>query len=78
MLVAPSQFLESQNLYEGPEEAERREAALVEIGEIVKGWVRGVYAAKGFPPSFCEDVNAAVFTFGSYRLGVHGPGEKLP
>lgn len=68
------QFLQEEHLYEEADEAETREHVLGRLDHIVKSWVRSVHAAEGYNASLCEEVNAKIFTFGSYRLGVHGPG----
>lgn len=41
---------------------------------LPQDWIRGVAARRGHPS---EDANAKIFTFGSYRLGVHGPGADI-
>lgn len=76
MLASRLQYLQEVNLYESAAEAENREHVLGQLDRIVKDWVKAVHAAEGYAQSLCEEVNGKIFTFGSYRLGVHGPGEE--
>ncbi len=41
---------------------------------VVKDWVKRVARACGLAESTVQEANAKIFTFGSYRLGVHAPG----
>ncbi|XP_066321556.1 nuclear poly(A) polymerase 4-like isoform X2 [Miscanthus floridulus] len=66
-------FLVEAGLYEGKEESAKREDVLSEIGQIVKEWVKQLTSKKGYAEQLVEQANAVLFTFGSYRLGVHGP-----
>ncbi|GAX76367.1 hypothetical protein CEUSTIGMA_g3813.t1 [Chlamydomonas eustigma] len=70
-------FLREKGLYEDFNEAQNREHVLGMLDRIVKSWVHSVLEALGYSSSICEDVNAKIFTFGSYRLGVHGPGADI-
>ncbi|TVU33152.1 hypothetical protein EJB05_24938 [Eragrostis curvula] len=70
-------FLVDEGLYEGKEESAKREEVLCELGQIVKEWVKQLTSKKGYAEQLVEQANAVLFTFGSYRLGVHGPGADI-
>ncbi|CAN1836831.1 Nuclear poly(A) polymerase 4 [Linum perenne] len=70
-------FLVDSGLYETKEEAAKREMVLDRIRQIVKNWVKQLTRLKGYTDQTVEDANAVIFTFGSYRLGVHGPGADI-
>ncbi|XP_010526162.1 PREDICTED: nuclear poly(A) polymerase 4-like isoform X2 [Tarenaya hassleriana] len=64
-------------LYESKEETQRREEVLGRIDQIVKCWVKQLTRQRGYTDQMVEDANAVIFTFGSYHLGVHGPGADI-
>ncbi|KAL0557776.1 hypothetical protein IC582_006327 [Cucumis melo] len=70
-------FLVDSGLYESKEEAAKREEVLGRIDQIVKNWVKQLTLLRGYTEQMVEDANAVIFTFGSYRLGVHGPGSDI-
>ncbi|KAH0646652.1 hypothetical protein KY284_034536 [Solanum tuberosum] len=70
-------FLKESELYESEEETARREEVLHQIDQIVKSWVKQLTRQRGYTDQMVEDANAMIFTFGSYRLGVHGPGADI-
>ncbi|XP_052875543.1 nuclear poly(A) polymerase 4-like isoform X2 [Gossypium arboreum] len=70
-------FLVQAGLYESKEEASKREEVLGQIQEIVTNWVKQLTRLRGYTDQMVEDAKALIFTFGSYRLGVHGPGSDI-
>ncbi|KAI5422809.1 nuclear poly(A) polymerase 4 isoform X1 [Lathyrus oleraceus] len=70
-------FLADSGLYEGNEEASKRVEVLQRLEQIVKNWVKQLTRLKGYTDQMVQDANALIVTFGSYRLGVHGPGADL-
>ncbi|KAI3455496.1 hypothetical protein Pfo_012159 [Paulownia fortunei] len=70
-------FLVDTGLHESAEEAAKREEVLDRLKQIVKDWVKELTRLRGYTDQMVEDANAVIFTFGSYRLGVHGPGADI-
>lgn len=66
------QYLWASGLYESLDEAILREEVLGLFYQLVQLWVKSVCRKKNLN---VEDARAHVYTFGSYRLGVHGPGK---
>ncbi|KAG8661569.1 hypothetical protein MANES_01G015800v8 [Manihot esculenta] len=70
-------FLQDVGLYESREEAVSREEVLGRLDQIVKNWVKAISRSKCLNEQLVQEANAKIFTFGSYRLGVHGPGADI-
>ncbi|KAL6955755.1 Nuclear poly(A) polymerase 4 [Sarracenia purpurea var. burkii] len=80
-LVGPTEadFQRNAELEKCNEDAAKREAVLGRIDEVVKCWVKQLTRQRGYIDidQMVEDANAVIFTFGSYRLGVLGPGADM-
>lgn len=70
------QFLHEVGLYESNDESLLREDVLSKLDALVKEWSRRVADHLGLADSV-GDGGARIYTFGSYRLGVHGPGADI-
>ncbi|WKY13861.1 hypothetical protein Q1695_004589 [Nippostrongylus brasiliensis] len=68
--------LKNFNLFETDEEMHARIEVLRKLNSLVKNWVRKVSESK-LPAEMCENVGGKLFTFGSYRLGVHTRGADI-
>ncbi|WOG82933.1 hypothetical protein DCAR_0102104 [Daucus carota subsp. sativus] len=70
-------FLITSGVYESLEETERREEVLAQIRQIAKDCVKQVTSEKGYSSKWVKNANVVIFPYGSYRLGVHGPGADI-
>ncbi|GLB34180.1 putative polymerase pla1 [Lyophyllum shimeji] len=69
--------LRQQNVFESEEESRTREIVLGRVAALVKKFVRTVSLARGLSEAAANAAGGKIFTFGSYRLGVHGPGADI-
>ncbi|KAJ6560277.1 polymerase [Mycena capillaripes] len=69
--------LRRQNTFESDEESRRREIVLGRVAALVKKFVCTVSMARGLSEAAATAAGGKIFTFGSYRLGVHGPGSDI-
>uniref|UniRef100_A0A2K6NQI3 Poly(A) polymerase n=1 Tax=Rhinopithecus roxellana TaxID=61622 RepID=A0A2K6NQI3_RHIRO len=65
-------------VFEEEEELQRRILILGKLNNLVKEWIREISESKNLPQSVIENVGGKIFTFGSYRLGVHTKGNVAP
>ncbi|KAF2087038.1 Poly(A) polymerase [Saccharata proteae CBS 121410] len=69
--------LRSQNTYESAEETEKRAVALGTLQKAAEEFVRHVGSVKGLAPSIVANAGGKIFTAGSYKIGVFGPGSDI-
>ncbi|KAJ3047144.1 polynucleotide adenylyltransferase [Rhizophlyctis rosea] len=70
-------LLRAKGQYESEEESRKREVVLGQVNVIFKEFVRRVAIRKGIDEIVAQEVGGKIFTFGSFRLGVHGRGSDL-
>uniref|UniRef100_A0A3Q3AZZ0 polynucleotide adenylyltransferase n=1 Tax=Kryptolebias marmoratus TaxID=37003 RepID=A0A3Q3AZZ0_KRYMA len=64
-------------VFEDEEELNHRLAVLGKLNNFVKEWIAEISELKNLPPSAIGCVGGKIFTFGSYRLGVHTKGADI-
>ncbi|XP_012494585.1 PREDICTED: poly(A) polymerase beta [Propithecus coquereli] len=64
-------------VFEEEEELQRRILILEKLNNLVKEWIREISESKSLPQAVVENVGGKIFTFGSYRLGVHTKGADI-
>ncbi|KAI9263396.1 Poly(A) polymerase central domain-containing protein [Phascolomyces articulosus] len=69
--------LHDHGLFESEQEAQKRVVVLGKLNKLVKEFVYKVSKMKGHPDSLAKAAGGKIFTFGSYRLGVHGAGADI-
>jgi len=68
--------LKRENNYEAHEETKKRIATLHLLNRVTQEFVREVSRKQRLLPSQIEQFGGKIFHYGSYRLGVFGPGMK--
>jgi len=69
--------LRSFNLFETDNEITLRHEVLRDVNNLSQKWVRELSLEKRMPAELANNCKAKIFTFGSYRLGVHNRGADI-
>jgi len=69
--------LRARELYETEERSRRREEVLGRINDMVQKWAYDCSIKEGLPEEIAAQQHVKIYTFGSYRLGVHGPTSDI-
>ncbi|XP_046676450.1 poly(A) polymerase type 3 [Homalodisca vitripennis] len=65
------------NVCESDQELNHRMEILCKLNTLVKEWIKEVSISKNMPDSVADQVGGKIYTFGSYRLGVHHKGADI-
>ncbi|KAH8698936.1 poly(A) polymerase Pap [Talaromyces proteolyticus] len=69
--------LKAQNNFELPAETEKRKQSLQLMQRVTVEFIKVVSRRKGLSQAAIDASGGKVFTYGSYRLGVYGPGSDI-
>lgn len=69
--------LRSFNLFENEEELQLRCKVLSDVNRLSQKWIKKLSLEKKMPAELANNCQAKIFTFGSYRLGVHNRGADI-
>ena len=69
--------LKKQNNYEHIDDTKKRQETLQLLFKITIEFVRQVSLKRGYPESQVSQFGGKIFAYGSYRLGVFGPGSDI-
>ena len=80
--ILETQYIENilrndYNLFESEEESKLREEILNSLGTCVKNAVYKMAIELNYPEDSALEAGGKIFTFGSYRLGIVGPGDDI-
>ncbi|KAM6956176.1 poly(A) polymerase gamma-like [Aplochiton taeniatus] len=64
-------------VFEDEDELNHRLAVLGKLNAFIKEWIAEISETKNLPVSAVTNVGGKIFTFGSYRLGVHTKGADI-
>jgi len=69
--------LKKENNYEGQEETQKRMKTLKLLSQVNREFIRTVGRRQGLPKSTIDQLGGKIYPYGSYRLGVYGPGSDI-
>ncbi|KAI9206106.1 polymerase [Polychytrium aggregatum] len=69
--------LKNLGQYESEQEAQHREVVLGKLNILFKEFIKKTMLKKNMSESMANEVGGKIFTFGSFRLGVHGKGADI-
>lgn len=69
--------LKPYNVFETDEELNHRMEILSKLNSLVKEWICDASVKRNMPLNVAEQVGGKIYTFGSYRLGVHHKGADI-
>uniref|UniRef100_A0A8C4ZCI5 polynucleotide adenylyltransferase n=1 Tax=Gadus morhua TaxID=8049 RepID=A0A8C4ZCI5_GADMO len=72
-----TETLKPYGVFEEELELQRRILVLGKLNTLVKEWIKEISDIKNLPASLIDTVGGKIFTFGSYRLGVHTKGADI-
>jgi poly(A) polymerase len=64
-------------MFDSKDGQDHRLLVLGHLNELMKKWIYNVSIKKGKTEQEAKEVGGKIFTFGSYRLGVHGKGADI-
>jgi poly(A) polymerase len=67
--------LKRENNYEGQEETKKRMTTLGILNRAVQEFIKTVSRKQNIPESQVAQFGGKIYPYGSYRLGVYGPGK---
>ncbi|KAL0216117.1 hypothetical protein P9112_008301 [Eukaryota sp. TZLM1-RC] len=77
LTVKLESYLRSVHVFETEEEARKREQVLIRLGSVVSDWIADVSRQKSHSEQLISEGSPTLFTFGSYKLGVHSAGADI-
>ncbi len=72
-----NELLVANNIFPTPEESQKKELVLGKLNGLVLDWIKEISLSRGFNEDIIEDIGGKLLSFGSYRLGVDGPGADI-
>ncbi|CAH0546150.1 unnamed protein product [Brassicogethes aeneus] len=65
------------DVFESEQELNQRMIILGKLYCLVKQWIKDLSISRNMPENVAENVGGKIYTFGSYRLGVHNKGADI-